>query len=82
MVVLAVHSALVTEDVAEYVARQGWKLDFALDAEDEALFRLVNGSATLPQTVVLDPRGEVVYNQVGSVDYEMLLGLLEKAREG
>ena len=82
VVVLAVHSALVTEDVADYVARQGWKLDFALDAEDEALFRLVNGSATLPQTVVLDPRGEVVYNQVGSVDYEMLLGLLEKAREG
>ena len=74
--ILAVHSALVTEDVAAYLADKGWTLDFAVDTPDEAVFRTVNGSTLLPQTVVLNAQGEVVYNQVGSVTYELLESLL------
>ena len=33
----------------------------------------------LPQTIVLNPRGEVTYNQVGSVTYEVLEELVQKA---
>ena len=77
--VLAVHSGLVTDDVAEYLADKGWSLDFAVDDEDGSFFALVGGSPTLPQTVVLNTRGEVIYNLAGSVTYEKLLGLLEEA---
>ena len=34
----------------------------------------LGGSTMLPQTVVLNPRGEVAYNRVGSVTYEALGG--------
>ena len=79
--VLAVHSALVIDDVAEYLSDKDWDIDFAVDGAEGALYRTVNGSATLPQTVVLNPRGEVVYNQVGSVTYEKLVSLLEAAEK-
>ena len=35
----------------------------------------------LPQTAVLNARGEVIYNQTGSVTYELLEELLAKAAE-
>ena len=38
------------------------------------------GSSTMrPQTPVLNPRGEPVYNKVGSVTYETLRELVELA---
>ena len=76
---LAVHASLVTDDVAAYLAGKPWTLDFAVDTADDAVFRTVNGSALLPQTIVLDDRGEVIYNQAGSVNYEVLSALLERA---
>ena len=54
-------------------------LAFAVDTEDDAVFRAVGGSSVLPQTIVLNAAGEVVYNQVGSVTYEKLLSLLSEA---
>lgn len=77
--VLAIHSAFVTDDPKAYIAGKGYLFPFALDGEDQALFTLVNGSATLPQTIVLNRRGEVVYNQVGSVTPETLEALYEEA---
>ncbi len=76
--VLAVHSSLVTEDVETFLADRSWSIDFAIDSDD-AILNAINGSALLPQTVVLNRRGEVVYNQAGSVTYEKLLALLEAA---
>lgn len=76
--VLAVHSSLVTEDVAAYLADKGWALDFAVDEGDAAL-QAIDGSALLPQTVVLDGDGVVVYNQAGSVSDEILEELLARA---
>ena len=78
-VVLAIHSALVTDDPAGYLADKGYTLSFTTDAEDERLFKIVNGSATLPQTIVLNRSGEVVYNKVGSVTMEMLEALYDTA---
>ena len=50
-----------------------------MDSEDERLFQIVHGSAALPQTIVLNRSGEVVYNQVGSVTLEVLEALYDAA---
>ena len=77
--VIAIHSGFVTDDVGEYLADKGWDMDFAVDDEAGSLFRVVNGSSKLPQTIVLDGDGKVVYNEVRSVTYEMLLDLYAQA---
>lgn len=78
--VLAVHSPLVTDDPAAFVADKGYAMPFAADGQaGGSLFDIVGGSATLPQTLVLDRRGVVVYNQVKSVTPEALEALYEAA---
>ena len=77
--VLAIHSSLVTDDPAVYLADKGYMFPFAVDSADERLFQIVHGSATLPQTIVLNRSGEVVYNQVGSVTLEVLEALYDAA---
>lgn len=78
----AVHSSLVTDDEAAYLSVKDWQLDFAVDGEDNAVFDAVGGSALLPQTIVLNPEDEAIYNQAGSVTYESLDNLLKAAQEG
>ena len=43
---------------------------------------ILGGGAALPQTVVLDRNGTVIYNQKGSVTPEMLAALYEQASLG
>ena len=76
---LAVHSSLVTDEPADYLAGKGYTLPFCVDTDDDTIFEIVNGGATLPQTIVLNRRGEVVYNKVGSVTKDMLEALYEEA---
>lgn len=76
---LAVHSSLVTDDPAEYVADRDWAMPVAVDTDDDLVFDIVGGGATLPQTIVLNRRGEVIYNEVRSVTEEMLAALYEEA---
>ena len=76
--VLAIHSDLITDDVDEYLAGFDYGMSFAVD-ERGGVIALVKGSTMLPQTIVLNPRGEVTYNQVGSVTYEVLEELVQKA---
>ena len=78
--VLAIHSALVTDDPAAYLAGKDYVISFAMDSDDERLFKIVHGSATLPQTIVLNRSGEVVYNKVGSVTMEVLEALYDAAK--
>jgi hypothetical protein len=52
---------------------------FALDTDDDYVWQIVNGASTLPQTIVLDRNGVVVYNQKGSVTPEILAALYEQA---
>ena len=78
--VLAIHSDLITDDVDAYLARFDYGIDFAVDTTGEVI-AAVGGSTMLPQTLVLNARGEVVYNQVGSVTYEALAELAQAAGE-
>ena len=76
---LAVHSSIVTDDPAGFLAGRGWDIPFAVDTEDDLLWNIVGGSSTLPQTIVLDRSGRVIYNRKGSVTPEMLKTLYEQA---
>ena len=76
---LAVHSSVVVDDPAEYLASKDWTIPFAVDTDDDMIWGVVNGSSTLPQTIVLDRNGVVIYNQKGSVTPEMLAALYEQA---
>jgi len=78
--VLAVHAPLVVQDVSAYVEGHDWgNLLFCVDTEEGLISGAVGGTALLPQTVVLNARGKVVYNQTGSVTLEKLNALLDEA---
>ena len=77
--VLAVHSSIVTDEPDEYLSDKGYAITFALDTDDDYVWQIVNGASTLPQTIVLDRNGVVVYNQKGSVTPEILAALYEQA---
>ena len=79
LAMLAVHASLVTDDPAVFLADKGWSLPFAVDTADDSVWGIVNGSSTLPQTIVLDRNGVVVYNQKGSVTPELLEALYAQA---
>lgn len=72
--IIAIHSDLVTDDVEAYLQRFDYTIPFALD--DSGVITAYGGSAMLPQTIVLDRDGVIVYNQVGSVTYEILESLV------
>lgn len=78
LAVLAIHSNLITDDVGAYLADRDFTLPFAVD-EDGQVIASLGGSTMLPQTIVLNPRGVVTYNQVGSVTLEKLTALVEQA---
>ena len=75
---IAVHSGLVTTDPVAFIADKGYAMPFATDT-DGAVMKIVGGTGTLPQTIVLNRKGEVVYNKVGSVTPEMLMALYDEA---
>ena len=75
---IAVHSKLVTEDPVKFIADKGLAMPFATDT-DNTVMNIVGGNGTLPQTVVLNRRGEIIYNQVGSVTPEVLAALYDEA---
>jgi thiol-disulfide isomerase/thioredoxin len=78
--ILAVHSSLVAkDDPEEFIADKGYAMPFTTDTKDNAIFNIVGGSPTLPQTIVLNRKGEVIYNQVKSITPETLNALYEKA---
>ena len=79
--ILAVHSGLVTEDdIPGYIAGRDWDgIVFAVDTEDGAVYSRVGGDALLPRTIILNARGEVTYNEAGSMSYEKLETLVKAA---
>ena len=77
---IAVHSKLVTADPAAFLAGKDYAMPFATDA-DGAVNDIVGGTGALPQTVVLNRKGEVIYNQVGSVTPEVLEALYGEAEK-
>lgn len=73
---VAIHSALVTEDVSAYLRAAGYTFPFAQDDADESALKALGGSAVLPVTVVLDAEGVIRYHQPGAVSYETLEALI------
>ncbi|MBQ8108916.1 MAG: redoxin domain-containing protein [Clostridia bacterium] len=80
MAMIAIHPSLVADDPQAYLEDKGFAMPFATDADD-TVAGIVGFTGTLPQTVVLNRRGEVVYNQPGSVTPELLASLCEAADE-
>ncbi|MBR0388160.1 MAG: hypothetical protein IJH85_10240, partial [Clostridia bacterium] len=77
---VAVHSRLVTMDPVAFIADKGFAMPFATDTGD-AVNTIVGGTGTLPQTIVLNRKGEVVYNQIGSVTPEVLAALYDEPNQ-
>jgi thiol-disulfide isomerase/thioredoxin len=75
---VAVHAAFASKDPKEYLADKGYVFPFAHDA-DGSLMELTGGNGTMPQTVVLNRKGEVIYNKSGSVTPELLDALYKQA---
>ena len=78
VMVIALHSNMVTDDVESYLSPYDYQMPFGLDASGEIIASF-NGSNMLPQTVVIDANGIITYNAVGSVTYEMLAKLISEA---
>ena len=52
------------------------------DSDDSGIVTSYGGSTMLPQTIVLDQNGVIIYNTVGSVTYELLESLVKPLLEG
>ena len=78
---IVVHPAMIVDDPEEALAGLGYTMPFATDTEEETVRTIVGGTGTLPQTVVLNRKGEVIYNNAGSVTPELLEALYKKAAE-
>ena len=78
---LALHSDIVVDEPADYLAEFGkdWVMPFAIEDDDEVIWDSVGGTTAMPQTIVLNRHGEVIYNQRGSVTPEMLAELYAQA---
>ena len=80
--VLVAHPSMVTKDTPEaYLSDKDYRMSFATDAKENTLWNIVGGSFTLPQTIVLNRKGEVIYNSEKSDTPELLEALFEKASE-
>ena len=73
---IAVHSRLVTMDPVEFLADKDFAMPFATDTDD-TVKNIVGGTGTLPQTIVLNRKGEVIYNQMGSITPDVLSALYD-----
>lgn len=78
--VIAIHSSLVTDDVAGYLADSDYTMPFGLD-EDGSIIDSFGGSTMLPMTVIVDKNGVIVYNRVGSVTYDFLALQMDSLQE-
>lgn len=80
MEILAIHHATGAKKAEKFLSDKGWDhLDFAKDSKEKGLFDLVNGSEAMPQTIVLNPQGIVMYNAQAPVTYEQLEALYAQA---
>lgn len=73
--VVAIHSDLITDDVEASLSGYDYQMPFALD-ETGAIIKAFGGSTMLPQTVIIDESGVIIYNAVGSLTLEKLEILL------
>ena len=79
---LIIHASDPLEDVPEFLKKKEITLPCAIDSMDDYLYGLAGASPSiLPHTVILNRKGEIVYNQTGSMTKELLYDLFEKANQ-
>ena len=80
--ILAVHNRAGAKKAEAFLADQGWDhLDFALDSKEKGILPLLNASDAMPQTIILNRQGVVVYNAQAPLTYEKLEELYLEALE-
>lgn len=81
--ILAIHHWLESNPKAvPYIEEKGWKdwkIGFTIDTKELDLLGKIGGDNTMPRTLVLNKKGEVIYNEQRSVTLEMLEELLKQA---
>ena len=81
--ILAIHHRAGAKKAADFLRDKGWDhLDFALDSKEKGLFRLLDASDAMPQTIIVNPQGVVTYNAQAPLTYEKLEILYREALEG
>ena len=79
LAVLAVHNSMKLMDTKEYLADKDWAMPIADDTDDNLIWNIVGGDTTMPQTIVLDRNGIVIYNQKGAITEDVLEALYTEA---
>ncbi|MDO5455949.1 MAG: TlpA disulfide reductase family protein, partial [Eubacteriales bacterium] len=80
-VVIIVHASDPIDDVPSFLERKNVALPCTVDSLDDYIFNLCGASPSiLPHTVVLNRKGEIVYNQSGSITDALLDEQYEKAK--
>ena len=79
--ILAVHNSIeASPKMLDYIADKGWDhLKFTLEKPERPVMTILNASDVMPQTVVLNKKGEVIYNERQSMTLDMLESLYKKA---
>ena len=80
LAVLAIHHPTGAKKAEKFLADKGWShILFTKDSKDKGLIEMMNGTEAMPRTLVLNRKGEVIYNVQSPVSYEQLEALYEQA---
>ena len=80
--ILAIHNRAGAKKAGAFLADRDWThLDFALDSREKGLLPLLNAADAMPQTIILNRRGEVTYNAQASLTLDKLEILYQQAFE-
>ena len=78
--ILAIHHRAGAKKAEDFLADKGWDhLDFALDSKEKGLYTLLDAADAMPQTIVLNTKGEIIYNAQAPLSYEQLEALFRQA---
>ena len=81
--ILAIHHRAGAKKAEEFLKDKGWdRLDFALDSKEKGILPLLNASDAMPQTIVVNRQGVVVYNAQAPLTYEKMEALYREAADG
>ena len=79
--VLAIHFRIGAKKAEAFLEDKGWDhLDFALDSEEKGLFDLLGATDAMPQTIVLNKRGEIIYYAQTPLTLRHLEALADQAQ--
>ena len=80
LVVLGIHHPTGAKKAEKFLSDKGWDhILFARDSAEKGLIEMMNGTEAMPRTLVLNKKGEVVYNAQAPVTYEQLEALYSRA---